>query len=143
MDTLSPDDRSRVMSRVRDKNTKPEMKVRRLVHGMGYRYRLHQKHLPGSPDMVFASRKSVIFVHGCFWHRHLGCKRAELPKSNVEFWENKLETNRRRDEESQQRLLELGWRVLTLWECELGEMDVVALKIKRFLECENENCVGG
>lgn len=93
--------------------------------------------------MVFASRKAVIFVHGCFWHQHQGCKRARLPKSRTEFWENKLETNKRRDEENQRRLQELGWRVLTIWECELGDMEAVAHKIKRFLDYKEKNNEGG
>ncbi len=124
------------MSRVRSKDTKPEMFVRRLVHGMGYRYRLHRGDLPGCPDLVFPSRRAVIFVHGCFWHRHRGCPHARLPKSRVAFWEAKLEGNRRRDEENIERLRALGWRVLVIWECELSDLDGTTEKIKGFLEHE-------
>ncbi|WP_238375811.1 very short patch repair endonuclease [Ectothiorhodospira magna] len=127
------------MSRVRSKDTKPEMRVRRLVHGMGYRYRLHRRDLPGCPDLVFPSRWAVIFVHGCFWHRHRGCALARLPKSRVEFWEAKLEGNRLRDENNQRRLRELGWRVLIVWECQVADLEGTAEKIKGFLDHETGN----
>ncbi|GGY11739.1 very short patch repair endonuclease [Litchfieldella qijiaojingensis] len=132
-DTLSPSERSERMSRVRAKNTKPEMKLRSLVHGMGFRYRLHAKHLPGTPDMVFPSRRAVIFMHGCFWHRHEGCRLARLPKSRVSFWERKLEANRLRDRRNQIRLQELGWRVLVVWECQLVDLEDTARWIRDFL----------
>lgn len=121
------------MSRVRGKDTGPEMRLRRLVHGMGYRYRLHVRDLPGKPDLVFASRKAVIFMHGCFWHRHEGCKLARMPKSRLAFWKNKLETNRLRDEENQRRLHALGWRYLVVWECQLKDMEALAMRIRSFL----------
>lgn len=122
-DTLSPSERSARMSLVRASNTKPEMIVRHLAHGMGYRYRLHAKSLPGRPDLVFPKRKCVIFVHGCFWHRHAdpSCKLARLPKSRLDFWLPKLEQNRTRDDANEQKLHALGWRVLTVWECELRD----------------------
>ena len=121
------------MSRIRCKNSDPEMKLRRLVHAMGFRYRLHDKKLPGKPDLVFKSRHAVIFMHGCFWHRHEECKLARLPKSRLDFWQNKLEANRHRDLYHQQQLLELGWSVLVVWECELSNTDKVSSIVKDFL----------
>ncbi|XKH01610.1 DNA mismatch endonuclease Vsr [Marinobacter nauticus] len=136
MDTLTPAERSERMSRVRSRDTKPEMVVRRLVHGMGFRYRLHVDSLPGKPDMVFRFRRAVIFVHGCFWHRHPGCKLARLPKSRREFWRRKLEENRERDQRNEAKLRELGWRVMVVWECELGDLEGTAEKLKGFLNHE-------
>lgn len=133
-DTLTPGERSERMSRVRNKDTKPEMRVRRMVHAMGYRYRLHYGGLPGRPDMVFPERKKVIFVHGCFWHRHTGCSRCRMPKSRLEFWEPKLEKNRLRDLENQAKLKELGWDVLVVWECETEEAAGLPGNIMCFLE---------
>lgn len=119
MDITSPEKRSRMMAGIKGKNTKPELVVRRLVHGMGFRYRLHRKDLPGSPDLVFSRLKKVICVHGCFWHRHPGCRFAYTPKSNAEFWLNKLEGNIRRDAQVLAALDALGWKVLVVWECEV------------------------
>lgn len=133
VDTLTPSERSERMSRVRHKDTKPEMVVRRLVHGMGYRYRLHGKDLPGKPDMVFRARRAVIFVHGCFWHRHPGCGLARLPESHTDFWVRKLEENRERDKRNQAKLRELEWRVLVIWECELRDLEGIRNKLKGFL----------
>ena len=133
MDTLSPKERSERMARVRSKDTEPEMAVRRLVHGMGYRYRLHGRRLPGRPDMVFASRKKVIFVHGCFWHRHADCRLARLPKSKLDFWLPKLERNRERDREVQEELRRRDWAVLVVWECEVSDLESLALRIDMFL----------
>jgi len=123
------------MSRVRGRDSKPEMLVRRLTHGMGYRYRLHQRGLPGSPDLVFPSRMKVIFVHGCFWHQHLdaGCKLARLPKSKLDFWGPKLETNRERDERNLVLLAELGWDVLVIWECQTKNREEMQARIGEFL----------
>jgi len=123
------------MSRVRGRDTKPEMLVRRLAHGMGYRYRLHRRDLPGSPDLVFPSRQKVIFVHGCFWHRHLDpdCKLARLPKSKLDFWGPKLETNRERDERDLALLAELGWDVLIIWECQTKNREELKARIGEFL----------
>ena len=112
VDTLMPEERSHRMTLVRSIDTKPELIVRRLVHGMGYRYRIHRHDLPGTPDLVFPSRRAVIFVHVCFWHRHDGCTLARMPKSRLEFWENKLEGNRRRDIRKIEELESMGWRVL-------------------------------
>lgn len=133
-DTLSPRKRSERMSRVRSKDTKPEMRVRRLVHGLGYRYRLHVRELPGTPDLVFPSRRAVIFVHGCFWHRHENCALARLPKSRLDFWRKKLESNTTRDAAQQERLRELGWRVLVVWECQLGDTTKLTDTIRHFLD---------
>lgn len=132
-DTLSPDQRSERMGRIRAKGSKPEMKVRRLVHAMGYRYRLHRSDLPGKPDLVFSGRRKVIFVHGCFWHRH-DCHLGRLPKSRLDFWLPKLEANSRRDEEVGARLSALGWRYLVVWECEVGHDLDLGERIKNFLE---------
>lgn len=133
-DTLSPSERSLRMSLVRSANTGPEMAVRRIVHGMGYRYRLHCQDLPGKPDLVFRPRRSVIFVHGCFWHRHEGCALARLPKSRVEFWTDKLEANRERDARSVAALKKAGWRVCVVWECELKNKEKLAQRLRRFLD---------
>jgi len=133
-DTLSPVQRSELMSRVRSKDTKPEMRVRRMVHAMGYRYRLHHGKLPGCPDMVFPERRKIIFVHGCFWHRHEDCRRNRTPKSRREFWDAKLEKNRLRDLENQSKLRALGWDVLVVWECETEEAAGLPGRIMSFLE---------
>lgn len=133
-DTLSPVQRSELMSRVRSKDTKPEMRVRRMVHAMGYRYRLHHGKLPGRPDMVFPERRKIIFVHGCFWHRHEDCRRNRTPKSRREFWDAKLEKNRLRDLENQSKLRALGWDVLVVWECETEEAAGLPGRIMSFLE---------
>lgn len=106
------------MSRVRGRDTRPEMRVRRLLHGMGFRYRLHVADLPGRPDIVLPRYETVIFVHGCYWHRHRGCKRTTMPRANREFWEAKFETNTKRDRRNAARLKRAGWRVIVVWECE-------------------------
>ncbi len=108
MDTLTPEQRSERMSRVRNKDTKPEMRVRRLVHALGYRYRLHDSRLPGRPDLVFKSRHKVIFVHGCFWHRHDRCELCRMPKSRLQFWKPKLKANRERDLFTQENGMRVG-----------------------------------
>lgn len=137
-DILTPQQRSERMSRVRGKNSNPEMKLRRLVHGMGFRYRLHDGNLPGKPDMVFAGRRAVIFMHGCFWHRHHNCSLARIPKSRVGFWTEKLESNRKRDRRNRDKLKRLGWRVLVVWECQLRNEESTARIVKNFLEQQNE-----
>lgn len=133
-DTLSPKQRSERMRSVRARDTKPELIVRQLIFGMGYRYRLHSRKLPGNPDIVFARRKKLIFVHGCFWHRHKNCNLARLPKSRFEFWIPKLEGNRIRDNRKQKELKAMGWRMLIVWECQLTNRRVLEAKIRRFLE---------
>ncbi len=134
MDTLTASQRSHRMSLVRDKNTKPEWVVRRLVHGMGFRYRLHRRDLPGRPDLVFPSRRRVIFVHGCFWHRHANCRLARWPKSRLAFWKPKLEENRARDVRHLRELNRLGWRSMIIWECELSNLDRIEKVARIFLE---------
>lgn len=134
VDTLSPRERSEIMGRVRAKDTRPEMLVRKLVFSMGYRYRLHDRSLPGTPDLVFRRARKVIFVHGCFWHRHARCAMARLPKSRTDFWIPKLEENRRRDRRNLARLRRAGWRVLVVWECELSDVAALSKRIRGFLD---------
>ena len=133
-DTLTADRRSEVMGRIRSKDTTPELRVRRLVHGMGYRYRLHAKGLPGRPDLVFRPRRKAIFVHGCFWHRHEGCSRSQIPKTRTGFWQDKLDGNVRRDQTNEAALRSDGWGVLTIWECETKyDPERLTRRIERFL----------
>jgi len=120
-DTISPARRSWNMSRIKSKNTKPEMIVRSTLHKMGYRFCLHRKDLPGTPDIVLPKYKTVIFVQGCFWHRHQGCRFAYTPKSRPEFWEKKFAENMARDAVNQVELRRLGWKVLIIWECQILE----------------------
>jgi len=120
VDFLSPRERSERMSRIRGKDTRPELALRKVLHGLGLRYRLHGKGLPGKPDLVFPRYKAVVFVHGCFWHRHPGCSIATTPKSNTAFWLEKFEKNVARDARVTAQLEGQGWRVLVAWECELS-----------------------
>jgi len=122
------------MSRVKSKNTTPELAVRRLLFGMGYRYRLHDKRLPGKPDLVFRSRRKIVFVNGCFWHGHVGCRYAHLPKSRVGFWQSKIERNRARDEENIALLETDGWKVLIVWQCELKNVEKLGARLHDFME---------
>lgn len=133
VDTLSKKARSERMSLVRGKNTQVEHVVTSLVHKLGYRYRRHASDLPGKPDLVFRSLRKVIFVHGCFWHRHPRCKLARLPKSRLKFWLPKLEGNRRRDKRVQRQLSRSGWSYLVIWECQLSRPARLADKIVAFL----------
>jgi DNA mismatch endonuclease (patch repair protein) len=119
MDVVDAATRSRMMSGIRSKNTKPEMTVRKYLHAKGFRYRLHTKALPGSPDLVLPKHKVAIFVHGCFWHRHLGCRYATTPSSNVDTWRQKFSVNVARDRQKEAALEAAGWRVIVVWECEL------------------------
>lgn len=136
MDTLTVEQRSERMSRVRGRDTKPELLVRRVAHALGYRFRLHRRNLPGTPDLVFPGLSKAIFVHGCFWHRHPdpACRLARLPKSKLDFWLPKLETNRKRDEANIARLGELGWDVLVIWECQTRDRDALEARIREFLQ---------
>ncbi len=118
-DTLSKEERSRVMAKVKSRDTKPEKKVRSLLSSLGFRFRLCQKNLPGKPDIVLKKYKTVVFVHGCFWHGHENCKKARVPKSNVEFWKNKIERNKQRFNEVAGQLRAQGWKVVVVWECEI------------------------
>ena len=122
------------MARVRAKDTRPEMHVRKLIFALGYRYRLHAKDLPGHPDIVFRKLGKVIFIHGCFWHRHSSCALARLPKSRLDFWIPKLEGNRKRDEKNRRALQREGWNVLTIWECQLKNSKRLGERIRRFLD---------
>lgn len=117
--------RSRMMSSIRGRDTKPEMVVRRYVHQSGLRYRLHDRRLPGTPDLVFPKYRLALFVHGCFWHRHSGCANSVHPKSNAEFWQTKLQGNVARDRRNEERLLRLGWRVRVVWECQTQDLKVL------------------
>ena len=125
--------RSRNMSAIKSKNTKPEIAVRKLLHSMGYRFRLHRKDLPGSPDIVLPKYKTVIFVHGCFWHRHENCKYASTPKTRKEFWENKFKANVKRDLEIQEKIKNIGWKSFVIWECETKNADNLREKLIDYL----------
>jgi DNA mismatch endonuclease, patch repair protein len=133
MDSISAADRSKNMSRIRSTDTHPEMLVRRLLHGLGYRYALHRRDLPGVPDLVFPSRRKVILVHGCFWHQHRGCVDGRIPKSRVDYWEPKLRRNVKRDRRNVSKLRRDGWRVLKVWECEVSDVEEVRARLIRFL----------
>jgi DNA mismatch endonuclease (patch repair protein) len=133
MDTVSPERRSAMMSRIRDRDTKPEMAVRREAHRLGFRFRLHRRDLPGTPDLVFPRHHKVMFVHGCYWHRHPGCRFAYEPKSNVEFWRVKFAGNVDRDMRVIKELSNMGWDVLTIWECETANIEILARKLIRYL----------
>ena len=121
------------MQSVKSRNTGPELIVRRLLHGMGYRYRLHRKDLPGRPDIALISRRKAIFVHGCFWHGH-GCPKGRLPKSRLEYWGKKLDENKKRDRTKQEQLHSLGWRVLVIWQCETRDLGTLATRLQDFVE---------
>ena len=137
MDVWTKKKRSLVMARILGKNTKPEIKTRQILHSMGYRFRIHNENLPGKPDIVIAKHKTIIFVHGCFWHLHSGCRDGTIPKTRIAYWRNKLLTNKRRDAGNIRRLRRLGWKVLRLWECEIERKpEKVHLKIIQTLkEC--------
>lgn len=132
MDRLAKADRSALMRRVRRADTKPERDLRHILFSLGYRYTLHDKRLMGHPDVVFTARRCVIFVHGCFWHGH-NCRNGRAPKSNVAFWSDKIGRNRERDRRVEQDLACLGWRVMTVWQCELSDAEVVAQRLRDFL----------
>jgi DNA mismatch endonuclease, patch repair protein len=121
VDRLTPERRSWLMSRVKSKNTSPEIRVRQVVHALGLRFRLHPKNLPGQPDLVFPKHEVALFVHGCFWHRHPGCSKASMPKSRTEYWRRKFDANVARDTATEKELQRLGWHVLTIWECTTRE----------------------
>ena len=133
-DILNKEKRSWNMSRIRSGNTKPEIAVRRTLHVLGYRFRLHRKDLPGKPDIVLPKYKTVIFVHGCFWHRHENCRYSYNPKSRTEFWQDKFAANIERDKRSAADLKMLGWRQLVIWECETRNPENIRSIIERFFE---------
>lgn len=126
VDVVSPASRSRMMAGIKGKNSQPELLVRRLLFALGYRFRLHRRDLPGTPDIVMPRRKVAIFVHGCFWHLHQGCRYAKMPATRVDFWKVKLEANVERDHLAVEKLQALGWRVLCIWECSTREADAAA-----------------
>jgi len=134
MDSVSPDKRSWVMAQVKGRNTRPERDVRSLLHHMGYRFRLQRKGLPGKPDIVLPKFRAVIFVHGCYWHRHDCSNGRRLPKSRLDFWLPKLEGNRERDIQKQALLREQGWNILIIWECMLRDTSALQEIIRTFLE---------
>jgi len=132
-DTISSERRSANMRAVQSRDTQPEISVRKIVHELGYRFRLHRKDLPGKPDVVFIGKRMAIFVHGCFWHQHRGCKRATMPQSNVAFWQSKLARTVERDAEHMRSLKANGWKALIVWECETKNKLKLTKRLKRFL----------
>ena len=138
-DHLTSEKRSRLMGRIRSKGSAPEMIVRRMAHALGYRFRLHRRDLPGTPDLVFPSRRKVVFVHGCWWHQHPGCKKATGSKTQTSFWAAKFERNVARDRCAEAALRGDGWDVLTVWECETRDVDVVSAKLHRYLGGHRED----
>ncbi len=137
MDTISPQRRSENMRRIKSRDTAPEMTVRRLVHGMGFRYRLHHPGLPGKPDLVFPRLGSVIDVRGCFWHQHRGCIDSHIPNSRIDYWKPKLLGNKRRDLKNEKSLREAGWRLLIVWACQTEgtkRIELLANRLRKFLE---------
>jgi DNA mismatch endonuclease, patch repair protein len=133
-DIIDKAKRSSVMAAIRSKDTRPELVVRKLVHALGFRYRLHSKDLPGKPDLVFRSKRKAVFVHGCFWHRHSGCSKASTPKTRTEFWECKFNANVARDKRVMRALKNDGWRILTVWQCELRDVEELTSRLIKFLD---------
>ena len=133
VDILTREQRSRNMSRIRGRDTKPELVVRRTAHKLGFRFRLYRKDLPGTPDLIFPKHRLAVFVHGCYWHRHNGCRFAYSPKSRVEFWTKKFEQNVERDSRNQTALRDLGWRVLVIWECETRDYWIIEERLRACL----------
>ena len=145
MDRIDAQERSRLMSKVRSKDTTPELRVRRSAHSLGLRFRLHQRNLPGTPDLVFPKHKVAILVHGCFWHHHSGCKRASIPKTRAEFWQKKLDRNIERDNTTFVALQDAGWRPEVIWECQTSSSQNLRQRIEQIFspnkpnEIESEN----
>ena len=137
MDSFAPKKRSEIMSKIRSKNTRPEFIVRKLLHKLGYRFRIHSNILPGKPDIVLKKHNTVIFVNGCFWHHHKGCKRSNWPKSNKDYWIPKIKRTIQRDSDSQKELVNLGWNVLVIWECETKKTEKLFEIIKK-IETEKD-----
>lgn len=132
-DTFSSAKRSEIMGRIGQKNTQPEIIVRRLLHRLGYRFRLHRRDLPGTPDIVLPRHRKIVFVHGCFWHSHAGCSRSSLPDTNREFWERKIGKNSERDRIALAELKTLGWDCMVVWQCEVRDRTALEDRIRRFL----------
>jgi DNA mismatch endonuclease (patch repair protein) len=126
--------RSRIMRGIRKRNTKPELLVRRQLHAMGFRFRLHRRDLPGTPDVVMPRHRAVIFVHGCFWHQHAGCRHGNQPRRQIDYWLPKLARNIERDAQAEKALAAQGWRVLVLWECELGDRAGLRNRLQEFIQ---------
>lgn len=138
MDIVDTATRSRMMSGIKGRNTRPELIVRRFLHASGYRFRLHRRDLPGSPDIVLSRFKTCIFVHGCFWHRHQDCRYATTPKTRTEFWNAKFDANVERDNRAKAALVALGWQVITVWECELKRPEAALKRVLEILEAAGE-----
>lgn len=138
-DTISKEHRSWNMSRIKNRDTKPELVVRSLLHQLGYRFRLHRKDLPGKPDIVLPKYKTAVFVHGCFWHRHENCRLAYIPKSRPDFWNQKFTDNIRRDQACRSELQNMGWNVLVIWECELHDLNTLSHIIHAFFNSIHDN----
>lgn len=138
---LTPRARSALMARVRSRDTRPELAVRRIAHRLGFRFRLHRRDIPGSPDLAFISKRKVVFVHGCFWHSHAGCTLASVPTARPEYWLPKLERNCLRDQRTLDMLQNQGWRVLIIWECETRDGANLAERLTSFLDDETEGCL--
>lgn len=132
-DIFTKERRSEIMSRISGQNTKPEIVVRKLLHSMGFRFRLHDARLQGRPDVVLPRHKKLIFVHGCFWHGHRGCKRAKLPTTNVNFWKKKISGNMVRDKKNIKTLKAQGWKVLVIWSCEISKIGMLKKNLGRFM----------
>ena len=138
MDTLSSEQRRRAMSAVKSRNTTPELVVRRLLHKAGFRFRLYRKDLPGNPDVVLPKYRTVIFVHGCFWHQHPGCDNANRPSTRQDYWFPKLDRNVARDKKHISELYSLGWNILVIWECETNDEAALSEKLCRFLSQQTQ-----
>ncbi|HNR34612.1 MAG TPA: very short patch repair endonuclease [Candidatus Hydrogenedentes bacterium] len=134
MDNLTPEHRSWLMRRVRSKNTTPELLVRRIAHSMGLRFRLHRRDLPGTPDLVFPAYNRVVFVHGCFWHRHRGCRFTTTPKTRVKYWKEKFQKNMQRDLRNARKLRRSGWRILVIWQCQTRDVKTIESKLRKFFD---------
>ena len=141
VDTVSPAIRSRIMRAVRTRSTVPELAVRQAAHKLGLRFRLHQRDLPGTPDIVFPKYRSVVFVHGCFWHQHPKCRRAKLPMSKKKFWVRKLQKNTARDRQAIVAVRQMGWRVLVVWECQTRQADMLSKILARFFRLHRTRIV--
>jgi DNA mismatch endonuclease, patch repair protein len=132
-DKFSRAKRSAIMAKVKSKNTAPEVLVRRLLHGLGFRFRLHRSDIPGTPDIVLPRHRKAILIHGCFWHGHSRCKRAKTPVTNAEFWLSKIAKNKARDRKAKRKLREQGWKVLELWQCQLKSIENLVGRLEAFL----------
>lgn len=139
MDVFLKEKRSKIMSRIGGKNTKPEIIVRSMLHCLGYRFRIHRKDLPGTPDITLPKHKKIIFVHGCFWHGHKDCRRAKRPTTNIEFWDKKIDGNIQRDRKNIHLLQKSGWQILTIWTCEIKNQDDLRQKLISFLETDHSS----